>query len=141
MRIQYQKPKWGLRSKPDAHAEKALAFQQHSNYVTLARNWALIGLLALGLMLLIIEARRPEVILEPIEVPEDIAKLGYSGIVVAEQLADAALDIELETQELSSKNSWHKDAMNIHGVGTNARIQDISVPGSPFTIRSIARFI
>ena len=68
-------------------------------------DWGLIGLLLFGIGLLISEVRRPEVVLDPIEVPEDIAKLGYSGVVVAEQLADAALNIELETRELSTQNS------------------------------------
>ena len=68
-------------------------------------DWGLIGLLLFGIGLLISEVLRPEVVLDPIEVPEDIAKLGYSGVVVAEQLADAALNIELETRELSTQNS------------------------------------
>ncbi len=97
--------------------------------------------MVLGLELFIVEIFRFEIILDPIEVPEDIAKLGYTGIVVAEKLTDAAIVIELETRELSAQVSWHKDVVNTPEVGTNARIQDISVPGSSFTIRSIARFI
>ena len=104
-------------------------------------DWGLIGLLLFGIGLLISEVLRPEVVLDPIEVPEDIAKLGYSGVVVAEQLADAALNIELETRELSAQNSWHKDAENLREIGTLAHTPDITVPGAAMSLRSFARFI
>jgi tetratricopeptide (TPR) repeat protein len=146
MRKQYRRnPRLIQNSNTDAHAEKPLILQLLVNEVSLIKLFildsGLIILLLLGLAALIKEVRRPEVILDPIEVPEDIAKQGYAGNIVAEQLADVALNIELETQELSAQNSWHKYAVNMPEVETNAHIPDISVPGSPFTIRSIARFI
>jgi len=141
MRKPYQKSSWPSRSSSDASSEKTPVTQQPINFIALARNWGLIGLLVIGLALLYKEVSQPEVILEPIEVPEDIAELGYTGVVVAEQLADAAINIELETRELSSQSLWHKDAMNMREVRTTVRSQDITLPGSPFTIRSIARFI
>jgi hypothetical protein len=120
-------------SNTDAHAEKPLILQLLVNEVSLIKLFildsGLIILLLLGLAALIKEVRRPEVILDTIEVPEDIAKQGYAGNIVAEQFADVALNIELETQELSAQNSWHKYAVNMPEVETNAHIPDISVPG------------
>ena len=121
------------------------AMQRYASFAASLRqlvvDWGLIGLLLVGSGLLISEVLRPEVVLDPIEVPEDIAKLGYSGVVVAEQFADAATDIELETQELSSQNSWHKEAENLRGIGTLSHTPDITVPGAAMSMRSFARFI
>lgn len=142
MRKPYRNQRWGQCSNTDAHAEKTLVTQQPTNYVTQTKFWGVMVLLVLGLVVLIKEVCRPEIILDPIEIPQDIIKKsGYTGIAVAEQLADAALNIELETQNLSVQNSWHKDAINMSEIETSTHIPDISVPGSPFTIRSIARFI
>lgn len=142
---QYLKLKPQLRSKADVPTEKISKLQSLTNQVSLIKNFTLdFGLIILvvsGLGLFIFEIFRFEVILEPIEVPEDIAKQGYTGVVIAEQLTDAALNIERNTKELSSEFAWHKEALNMSDIRTSSRTLDISVPGSPFSIRSIARFI
>jgi tetratricopeptide (TPR) repeat protein len=141
----YPEQKWLPRSKSDARVEKTPALQEFTTQVSLIKqfilDFGLIILVVSSLGLVISEVLRVEVILEAIEVPEDVQKLGYTGKIVAEQLADAALEFDLETRELSSQNSWHNDMENLPGVDTDARIKDISLPGSSFTIRYIARFL
>ena len=136
------KPRAGATAPPTAATP---AMQRYASFAASLRqlvvDWGLIGLVVFGIGLLISEVRRPEVVLDPIEDPEDIAKLGYSGLVVAEQLADAALNIESETRELSAQNSWHKDAENLRGIGTLSHTPDITVPGAAISLRSFARFI
>ena len=148
MKKRYQEPKWVPRSSSDGYFQKTPIIERYTNYVSLVRKFVielgLIGLMILsilGLFLFGIEVFHQEIILDPIEVPEDIEKLGYTGIVVAEQLADAALNIELEIRELSAQSSWHKETNNLRGISTNTKIPDISVPGAQFSIRFLARFI
>lgn len=140
-----QKKGWGPSSSSNSHSQKIPIIQRYTNYISLVKQFifdlGLIGLVVLGLVLFFIEVFRYEIILDPIEVPDDIAKSGYSGIVVAEQLADAALNVKLEIQELSARSSWHRETENMREIGTSANSPDISVPGSQFSMRFITRFI
>ncbi len=103
----------------------------------------------------ILEVCREETILNPIKVPEDIAKLGYTDNVVADQLADAERKIALETKHMlsnpkitldthnfSPESSWHVVSQHqLPLVGTDTNIIDITVPSTSFTIRTISRLV
>ncbi|MGZ9213611.1 MAG: tetratricopeptide repeat protein [Candidatus Binatia bacterium] len=146
MRKRFQKQRWKPLSTSDNSSEKPPVIQRYTNLISLVRHFifefGFTVLVILGLVLLASDLHRPEIILDPIEVPEDIAKLGYSGMVISEQLADAAHNIELETRELStSQHLWTKEADNFIKIITNNYIPDITVPGAQFSLRSITRFI
>lgn len=98
-------------------------------------------IIILGITFLVIDLRKPEMVLDPVEVPEDIAKSGYTGIVISEQLADVSLKIQLETRKLSRQNSWFSAVKNLRSIGQAELIQDFTVPGVPFSVRTISRFI
>jgi hypothetical protein len=72
-------------------AEKALLFRKLIMEVGLV----LLALFTLGLFGK--QVLQPEIILDPIGVPEDIARRGYTEIIVAEQLVDAAFNIRFDT--------------------------------------------
>ena len=68
-----------------------------------------VGLVLLALFTLGLfgkQVLQPEIILDPIGVPEDIARRGYTEIIVAEQLVDA-----LETGEHAALAAQRVDAL------------------------------
>lgn len=90
-------------------ANKTSLMQDYAEAFSSLRKfvWELVLVLFLvfGLVLFVIEVLRPEVTLDSIEVPEDISRSGYTGIVVAEELADAALNIQIDVRKLSYQSS------------------------------------
>lgn len=127
-------------------AEKALLFRKFIMEVGLV----LLALFTLGLLGK--QVLQPEIVLDPIGVPEDIARRGYTEIIVAEQLVDAALNIRFDARKLSSnENEWSRMAsypglalamkVGLQDISMNAHLPDILVPGAQFSIRTISRFI
>lgn len=127
-------------------AEKALL----SRKVIMEVGLVLLALFTLSLFTK--QVLQPEIIVDPIRVPEDIARRGYTEIIVAEQLVDAALNIRFDARKLSSnENEWNRMAsypglasamkVGLQDISMNAHLPDILVPGAQFSIRTISRFI
>jgi tetratricopeptide (TPR) repeat protein len=119
--------------------------EEHSSFISHARLWIIelggIGLVACALFVFINEVRRPEIVIDTINVPEDLEKSGYTSVVVAEKLADEAHKINLTIRDLSAKNSWHKEVLNLNEIGASSASTDISLPVAQTSVRSIARFL
>ncbi len=134
-----------LRSRTSNHDIKSSIVERQTSYISQVRRYVTeIGLIGLALFAIIVfvkEVRRPEIIIDAIDVPEDIAKLGYTGIVVAERLADESHKIGLKIGNLSVQNSWHNEAANLNEIWTSTNKPDILLPIAQTSVRSITRFI
>jgi len=133
----------GLRT--NANVSKPSIVEEQSNFTSQVRRWiidlVIIGLVILAIGVFFFEMWRKEIILDAIDVPDDLVKLGYTGVVVAEKLADESQKIRIENRDLSAKNSWHKETENVNKVEATTNKPDISLPETQTTIRSITRFI
>jgi tetratricopeptide (TPR) repeat protein len=76
------------------------------------------------------EIRREAIYLDPIDVPEDLAKRGFSADVVTERLLDHVRAIQAAAN--TSKPS--------QGVDSSATQVDIQVPGGQLSMKSIVRY-
>lgn len=146
MRKRNREPIWQPKHAPTETAPKIPVPEKLAAYVVSFRKLllelSLIAVAVVGLGLLVKEVVHEEIILEPIEIPDDIAKQGYTDIVVAEQIADAALTRQQEVRDLSEQKQWFKKEMTfLRPVATNIHTPDIIIPGTPFSLRAVARFI
>ena len=95
------------------------------------------GLIVFVLIVIVKETSRPEIIIDAIDVPEDMVKSGYTGIVVAQKLADEAHNLSLKILEESDKSKYLR-GIYLRGligpnyVKTNFAFSDISLPMTPF---------
>lgn len=76
------------------------------------------------------EIRRESIYLDPIDVPEDLAKRGYSPAVVTDRLLDRVRTI----QNAASTSKPRQ------GVDTNAAQVDIQVPGGAISMKALVRY-
>lgn len=151
MRNQYHKIARLQRFKTKNHADMVSVSDQKTcnisflEKISLTRKYIfeilLISSILLVIVLLYLELKRPEIIIDTIDVPEDIEKLGYTGNIVAEKLADEAHKIVMENQTISPQKSWQKEAINTTEVMPNAQVPDILLPIAQSSVRSITRFI
>ena len=75
------------------------------------------------------EIRKDTVFLEPIEVPADLARRGYSPTVTAAQLLDEARAIQTRTTSLAGR----RPLANV------AALADLQLPGGRLSVRSLVR--
>lgn len=82
-----------------------------------------------------------DVMINAIKVPEEIAKRGYTGEVVAAKLADEAQKIGIRINGVSKPNSWHKDTKIAIDTIPDNEVMDIKLPNSPWSFRTVICFI
>lgn len=90
------------------------------------------------------EILRTEIILDPLSMPEELIKSGYSGTVVAERLLDEVRKIEFETNKINEKQSFRSDKEPFKYIGklsADIQFSDIQIPGANFTIRTLVRYL
>jgi len=96
-----------------------------------------------GLFALVInEIYQEEIVLEPLSVPEDLIKDGYSGEVVAEKLLDEVRRIELDIRDFPN-SIFIRDMSGFYNTAsfkTDTQFTDIQIPGTNFTYRSLIRY-
>jgi|CXWL01.1.fsa_nt_gi Flp pilus assembly protein TadD len=81
-----------------------------------------------------------EITIDSLNVPEELAKSGYTGAVVAAKLVDEAYNIGLRIQEQSKTNTWHKDAEIANDTIPSAEIADIVLPNLSWSFHAALRF-
>jgi tetratricopeptide (TPR) repeat protein len=148
MSKQYHKIEKLQRLKTKNHTDKESALDQKTCGISFVEKISLnrkyiFEILLIGsiIVLLYLEFRRPEIIIDTIDVPEDIEKLGYTGNVVAERLADEAHKIVLEIRKPPPQKLWSEEVLSMSEVKTYTQVPDILVPTTQFSLRSITRFI
>lgn len=91
---------------------------------------SLVALMA-GLAIAIwLEIRKDIVFLEPIEVPSDLARRGYSPAVAAARLLDEARSVQRHATGASSRRP----------LGNITALADLQLPGGKLSVRAIVRF-
>jgi hypothetical protein len=124
-------------------------FERFAKCLSLSKQFILdfgsIGLMVLGFVfffaVFLKEVGHREIILDPIEVPEDIAKLGYKGTVVATLIKNKAHIIDMGTRERSKSGLFFRNIGIALNFDMNASTVDILVPGETFSIKTLTRFV
>ncbi len=112
-------------------------------FITFITKLFVFLLSAIFLSFIAIEVSRDEIILEPLNVPDELIKKGYTGEIIAEKLLDQVRRIELTTRDLANTihfedKSYFNNAKNLI---TNIRFVDIEIPGTNFTHLSLVRYL
>jgi tetratricopeptide (TPR) repeat protein len=107
----------------------------------LAQNVAAIFTILLSLLLIVVlgalvyalwrEIRRSTIVLEPLEVPRELAERGYTSAVVTERLLDAIHIIQCVATTQKPRRGHVASALQA----------DIQVPGSQLSIRALAGYV
>ncbi len=97
------------------------------------------------LLLLFKEVFREEIILEPLNVPDELVSIGYSGEVIADMLLDEVHTIEFNVQNFS-KNIHIRDTntntfFSLSNYSQDAHYPNIKLLGTSFSFRSIILYI
>jgi len=103
MRLRHHKIRRLQDSRTNNHASRWSITEQLISKILQGSRWAIeLGMIVMMIVMTAfvvrvyyLEMSRPEIILDAIDVPEDMVKLGYTGIVVAEKLADKEHKINL----------------------------------------------
>lgn len=96
------------------------------------------------LVILYKEVSRTEIILDPLNMPQELVKLGYSGTIVSEKLLDEARKIEFETNKTNNEFFSRADSEPfnyIDKLSADIQFSDIQLPGANFTFRTLVRYL
>jgi tetratricopeptide (TPR) repeat protein len=107
-----------------------LALPHVDAIVAIVMSVAMVALVAGIVIAIWLEIRKDVVFLEPIEVPFDLARRGYSPAVAAARLLDEARAIQRHSTGASSRRP----------LGNITALADLQLPGGKLSVRAIVKF-
>jgi tetratricopeptide (TPR) repeat protein len=115
------------------HSKRAKTFKEQMIEQVSFTNFVILTLLLIAAPVIYGEITKDAVLIDPFNVPSDFEKMGYSGHVMADKLAEK-INVVIKEADISRKGRSFT-------LSSSESLPDIEVPETKISLQSIARYL